>query len=336
MHQTLRFLRGAIQPLRRFRAFPGFVKEAKAYASVLPVLSRQLKDTVGSIEEGTKAVCSSFGEMAALARSSVERGALLVEESGSRNMTTVIQDCRSTISKMSDRLERSGELYGQAIAQMEAVNHSVQQVFAALKELDKNSFASRLVALNAKVEAVHLGQLGAGFEVVAEQISTQATRSSELTTSVGSILTDLTKTMQGAMAELKAFAAEDRQAAELSRADVEQALQDLQYASSQMQNTAAENSLTSETLYKQISQAVVSMQFQDRVSQRIGHVVDSLNAMDRALSSFEHSPDAASLDERKRQVKDSLLSSYTMESERMAHDPITAASAEAGGDVELF
>lgn len=310
---------------------------------MLPVCSRQLKDAVESIEAGTKSVCSNFQEMASLARNSANMGAVLMEANGSGNVNEVIQDCRLTVTQLLDRLEQSGQLYAKAISQMELVDNCVQRVFETLKQLDQSSFASRLVALNAKIEAVHLGQLGSGFEVVADQISTQANRSSELTASVAVILTDLTQTMQNATAELRQLAITDKEAADLSRADAEKVLDNLQHASSQMQDTVAETRRVSETLYSEISNAVVSMQFQDRVSQRIGHVIDSLEAMNRALVSFEPPAGDVSLEDRKQQIAQTLAASYTMESERLAHDSDAAAVAvsdapepDAAGDVELF
>ena len=42
-----------------------------------------------------------------------------------------------------------------------------------LSEFQKIAFSNKLVALNARIEAVHVGQLGRGFEVVADEISRQ-------------------------------------------------------------------------------------------------------------------------------------------------------------------
>lgn len=342
VHRILQIGSRAASLFRSYASLPKFAREAKAHASVLPVVSRQLKDTVGAIESGTQAVCLNFREMASLAQSSASMGARLMEADGSHNVNEVIQDCRITMTQLLDRLEQSGQLYAKAIAQMELVDTRVQRVFETLKQLDQSSFASRLVALNAKIEAVHLGDLGSGFEVVADQISTQAHRSAELTASVAVILTDLTKTMKTATSELRQLADTDRDAAAHSRAGAEAALENLQFASSQMQETVAETRRVSETLYTEISNAVVAMQFQDRVSQRIGHVIDSLEAMNQALTSFESAEDI-SLAERKQQIAQSLASSYTMDSERRAHGSEIATVAvaeelapEDTGDVELF
>jgi methyl-accepting chemotaxis protein len=215
----------------------------------------------------------------------------------------------------------------------------VEKIFGILEEVDKTSFGNKLVALNAKIEAVHLGERGAGFEVVAEQISQQAARSSELTEEVSSILKTLTSTMATATAELKRLAEIDRQEAENSRLAVEEALQSLEAASSKMEGALDKASRASSQLVEAINNAIMGLQFQDRLSQRIGHVVDSLDAMSRALSEPTGLVDDVGSDHRTEAVRAALLTSYTMESERIAHGagPSDAQPGAAeGGDVELF
>lgn len=327
--------------IRRRRLLSALEREAKAQEGLLPVLSRQLQDVISTVDTGARTACTSFQGMATLARNSANLGERLIQSEGGSNVNGALDECRATMRKLLDRLEQSGKLYEKAILQMESVGTSVQRVFLALKELDQCSYRSRLTAINAKIEAVHVGQVGAGFELVAEEVSSQAIRSGELTASVVAILTELSKTMGSATSELKSLAAADYDAAQKSRSDAEQALENLQHTSMQMQNTVAESGRTSETLYKEISNAVMSMQFQDRVSQRVGHVIDSLVAMERALSQFEAPADDPFLANRKEQLANEMAASYTMASERVALDsspvPVSAGEGiDAGGDVELF
>lgn len=320
-----------------------FEVEARAHAPLIPILSRQLKETVSSIESSTGEVCANFGQMANLARSAAGLGSALAGQNGSATVTDAVDDCRAMLGQLSDRLEHSGELYARAIQQMEIANGSVQRVFTVLQELDQASFTSRIVALNAKIEAVHLGSLGTGFEVVAEQISSQAVRSSQLTEKVVSLLRELTRTMDHTMSELKELADADKAEAGRSRETASHTLGILEQASERMQQTVAESCRASETLYEQISKAIVNMQFQDRVSQRLGHVIDSLDAMTRALGNeTEVGQGSATLEERKQQVAAQLAATYTMPSERAAHPsgdslPDSAGThPDAGGEIELF
>lgn len=321
-----------------------FEVEARAHAPLIPILSRQLRDTVGSIESSSGEVCASFGQMATLARTAAGMGAALVQDNGTPTVNDAIDDCRSVLTQLSDRLEQSGILYSRAIRQMEEANSSVHRVFGILKQLDQASFVSRIVALNAKIESVHLGQLGTSFEVVAEQISSQAASSGELTASVVSVLTELTHTIDKATAELKELAEADKLEAGRSREAARETLIKLEQAGQRMQQTVSDSCKASETLYEQISRAIVNMQFQDRVSQRLGHVIDSLDAMSHALDEHaQHEAPNATLGERKQQVAAELAATYTMPSERAAHSggasevAVEAADEhDSGGDIELF
>lgn len=329
-----------LRDVRRIAAAQHLAAEARVHSPILPVLSRQLRDTSDEMCSEVGRICEQFQTMAGQARESVAVVSELVGGKASeRNVGNIIQDCRAMMTGLIDRIEAGGTLYRQAIGQMETVSVSVEKIFGILEEVDKTSFGNKLVALNAKIEAVHLGDRGAGFEVVAEQISQQAARSSELTEEVSSILKSLTSTMATATTELKRLAEIDRQEAENSRLAVEEALQSLESASSKMEGALDKAGGASSQLVEAIHKAIMGLQFQDRLSQRIGHVVDSLDAMADALSASTGMVDDPELNHRAEEVRAALLTSYTMESERTAHDSHAAeadTSATEGGDVELF
>ena len=79
---------------------------------------------------------------------------------------------------------------------------------------------------------------------------------------------------------------------------------------------------------KEISGAVRSLQFQDRISQRIGHVVAELDRIKADLSA--HCTDVE-MDEAP--ILHHLSQTYTMREER---NVIGDCQQESAGDVELF
>jgi hypothetical protein len=127
--------------------------------------------------------------------------------------------------------------------------------------------------------------------------------------------------------DLRRMNEKDSQRVEQCRREVDGALRDLQAAHSEM--TEVLNGMTAEgaLLATDISSAVRGMQFQDRISQRIAHVVADLDALSARLQhvgNFAPVPLAA----------DEGFSAYTMREERAVGG---AGEEEAsGGDVELF
>jgi methyl-accepting chemotaxis protein len=297
---------------------PRIIAELKAFTPVLPVLSKQLEDVSADLSREVGSLCVDFQQMAVHAKESVHIAGAIFTEGTSNSHADVIQTCRTTMTNLLDHMDQRQAIFRNGIEQMERIHGSVRQVFSILEEVDRTSFANRLVALNAKIEAVHIGQLGAGFEAVAEQISQQADRSSELTEQVSGLLSTMTKEMGSAAAELKRLADLETEQARLSRTTVEENWKNLETVSSTMHATLEKAGSNAEKLVGDINKSIVSLQFQDRVTQRIEHVVHSLEAMAQALSTHKIAETEEHL-ERQREISENLRSSYTMHSERVAH-----------------
>ena len=54
----------------------------------------------------------------------------------------------------------------EAVARMEDVASAMEVIGSTTKEVDRIAFGIRILALNAKIESVHVGERGAGFAVV--------------------------------------------------------------------------------------------------------------------------------------------------------------------------
>jgi methyl-accepting chemotaxis protein len=182
--------------------------------------------------------------------------------------------------------------------------------------------------LNAKIESVHVGEQGAGFGLVADEISKQALRSTELTGEIDEAVSELRRSVETAAASLREFAEEDRDRIAASRAEVKQTLDALEAAHWEMRASLSETAERSEHLASDIARCVVALQFQDRTNQRIAHVMEALASMEQALSAEDCS--LADREDRRREVVSQMERAYTMEAER------TTAASAAPGDVELF
>ena len=312
---------------------------ASAELAVLPILSRQLRDTSRDIESAVSEVCKSFHGMASRARQAVRNASqmLALGDGGGSGVAPVIQGCRETMVTLLDRLERGGALSRGAIAKMELVEASVGRVARVLEEVEQAALANRIVALNARIEAVHLGDAGKGFEVVAEEISAQAERSTALTCDVRATLEWLIGTARDAVGELRELAAADRAWIESSRGEITQSLGALEHATQSLESSLSSAAAQSRELASEIDAALLHLQFQDRVNQRIQHVFESLETIHGAISGPE-GPSTATDSNDKGEAVTRLASTYTMQCERVVHQddqPANAAPSDEA-EVELF
>jgi methyl-accepting chemotaxis protein len=340
MHSAfLRFVRSWTgKLLAQLRTAGHSTAALRSKTAVLPILTRQLRDTSRDVETAVSEVCRSFHGMASKAREAVRNASemLAADDGSGGGISTVIQGCRQTMVTLLDRLERGGALSRGAIEKMELVQTSVGRIARVLEEVEQAALANRIVALNARIEAVHLGEAGKGFEVVAEEISAQAERSTALTCEVRSVLEGLMASAREAVTGLRELAAADRAWIDSSRTEISQSLSALEHATGSLTDSLVSASEQSRHLAGEIDAALLHLQFQDRVNQRIQHVTEALESMHTAISGGETSTaDSAA---RPDQAVSTLAASYTMRCERDVHNGGDEAVPAAGeeSDVELF
>ena len=185
----------------------------------------------------------------------------------------------------------------------EGMNKVLDAARKTLDEVDTIAREARMVGLNGQIDAARAGQQGIAFSVVANETKSLALHAA--TTS------DMLKKMLNELAVLH-----------------EQLVEALQSSES-----------TSECLSKEITRAVMGLQFQDRVNQQIQHITETLDAIyDRAVPITEQVP-PRKVAARLEDWREWMQSRSTMESERAVAGSCSGASAAPGdefGSVELF
>ncbi|MFO1003287.1 MAG: methyl-accepting chemotaxis protein [Planctomycetaceae bacterium] len=185
----------------------------------------------------------------------------------------------------------------------EGMNKVLDAARKTLDEVDTIAREARMVGLNGQIEAARAGQQGIAFSVVANETKSLALHAA--TTS------DMLKRMLNELAELH-----------------EQLVDALQSSES-----------TSECLSREITRAVMGLQFQDRVNQQLQHITETLDAIyDRAVPITEQVP-ARKVAARLEDWREWMQSRSTMESERTVAGSCSASPSignDAFGSVELF
>jgi methyl-accepting chemotaxis protein len=314
--------------------------EVGAHLPVLGILRRQLTDTASEAERAVVAVCENFRHIAESAKQAVARSGEMLDsnrgDSGGQ-FQELLGTARTTIGHLLDRMEATGEVSLRLVERMEQVESAMRQVVRQLSEVDKIAFVNKLLALNAAIQAVHVGEAGRAFGVVADEISVHARRSSEITESIGQTVRGLSTAVLAAAHELSELALHDRETLATSRAEVESTLRTFREMHDSMVGIIEESRQVSGRLGEDIARSIVTLQFQDRVSQRIGHVVQALESMENAFGGT-HQGLSAGVATRYREVLADLQGSYTMASERSSSGESASPTATApeDADVELF
>ncbi len=125
------------------------------------------------------------------------------------------------------------------------------------------------MALNGQIEAARLGEKGLGFSVVAQETRTLAANAAETSDVIGVSIKELAKNLREASGEIKQRANDDLEMFAESEQKANSLLSDLQVSHNTMMHSIEKTSEISTQLRDDIGRSVMSMQFQDRISQRI-------------------------------------------------------------------
>jgi methyl-accepting chemotaxis protein len=304
------------------------------YLPVLDAVDLQLRETAAQIETAVVGVCGNFAAMANRTRSSISQASEFLagnkgQPGGTISLDELAERAQSTMAELLRHGRESQAISEHAVSQIRVIEKAAGTITYRLSQLDAISRGNKLLAVNARIQAVSASKGEKGFNAVANEIASQARQSTEIVGDIREVALDLNKVAVSASKELTGMSDADQKSFETSRSEVERALNEFQRVHHSMEQMVARMTEESRLVAKEISEAVQALQFQDRVNQRIGHIAEQLDQIGKELGALcpHSSPEVEA-------ALAHFSSRFTMHEER---NLLTGAGdVTHGGEVELF
>lgn len=304
---------------------------------VLPVWANHLESSRDQMAVAVTALSDRFGHI-------VDQLDQTLRDARQASGVATDQDASAVSERSQQALAGLVQAQQQATRVLQTMLDQVQGLSAFTGELQEmaDSVAriaqqTNLLALNAAIEAARAGEHGRGFAVVAKEFHTLSLRSGQAGQHMGEKVHTINAAIVQTCEAVRAAVQTETQSQSDSEQTIAQVLADLRAQSDAA--GAAQDALQTEslTLQAQVSDALVQLQFQDRVSQIMGQVLKSLGAVpglfDALAQDYAQNGQLAPLDAQAFLA--ALKSSYVMQDQHVLHAG-GSVSQPQGGDISFF
>ncbi len=305
---------------------------------LVPVWNRHI---TSCREIGNDAITALSGRFAELVRLIADTRASSQSHQSGGDLDAMSEDkarLQHLFNKMKNFDVTTDQLFDQ-INRLDEFANDLDQMAGAVASIAEQT---NMLALNAAIEAARAGEAGRGFAVVAQEVRELSTQSGE----TGRHIAEKITLVKQAMTAITRSASDTREQEDHTLDEGEQfigeVVQHLEARAMQLIDDGEQLLATNAEVSGQIEQVLIELQFQDRVSQILEQVTDSMGQMTSVLeadeSAYRSGERRLSLDIE--QLLRDMKTTYTTVEQHRQHDARRQGNDDAdtadAGSISFF
>jgi methyl-accepting chemotaxis protein len=256
-----------------------------------------------------------------------------------------IHNTSDVMEKVVDSVISNSKLGMELVELTDSIAQRTQDVQSILSEIGAIAKQTNLLALNAAIEAARAGESGRGFAVVADEVRDLSSRTSQFSQQINGLMQSMQVSVRQTEDAIQRMASQDMTFALESKSRVGEIIHTMQTQNKVRSEAIGKLAGSAQSIEQQVNRAVTGLQFQDMVSQSMGHIGKRVNALDEvsrhlgvlaaALQRDAQSSDSHAALEQLRQETRRVSESLTSLHVETRHNPVGQKAMDTG-DVELF
>jgi methyl-accepting chemotaxis protein len=243
---------------------------------LLPIWAKQIETARRQTEEAIVALSARFA--AIVERIDSALGAT-TKSPGKQDGVTATRRNESDLEEVISALKAIQQSRDQLAQEIRGITAYTAELTEMAAEVDQIGFRTNMLALNAAIEAAHAGESGKGFAVVANEVRSLSTAAR----ATGKRMIQKVGVINDALLQIGAtneqVASRDELAVKSSDERIRAVLARFAQNSAELSDLATQSRAESAAIKDEVYGSLVQLQFQDRVSQILSHVVASMERL---------------------------------------------------------
>ncbi len=253
--------------------------------SLAPVWSGQIENSRSQMEVAINELAERFGGIVDKLDHAVNASSNATDSVGNgKGIGAVFAGSEKEMRAVVESIEQAMASKAEMLDKIQGLQEFTRELTQMTEDVASIAAHTNLLALNAAIEAARAGETGRGFAVVAKEVRTLSNQAAEtgkrMADKVAVISTAITSTCQAAEASL----AKETNSMKSSTKTIDDVLTEFRSMTDALLQASQLLKDESVLIQSEVGQALVQLQFQDRVSQVLSHVKANIESLPVTLA----------------------------------------------------
>lgn len=264
------------------------VRISVEFSTQINEIRHEIKRTQDLLSDAVNSLINSFHGMNQHVQRQRQLGMEIVagsDEAGSASQfEQFATKTSSTLGQFVESIVENSRLAMSLVEMTDRISTQMREVRGRIGEIEGIAKQTNLLALNAAIEAARAGEAGRGFAVVADEVRDLSGRTNHFSQQIRDALGSMQATIEATEQAINQMAAQDMTFALTSKSDVEQAMNEIDNLNHRTGASVGELNEIAAQVEVSVGQAVLSLQFQDMVTQLLGHAARRLDLLEEVVA----------------------------------------------------